>query len=483
MKIFRKGFLALLLLVVVLFGVVNLFLVDGLFAGALRRFGPHAAGGQPVEFQDASVALASGGAEILGLQIGPSSEPMIESGRVAAAVSPWALLGGSLQIEEAVLEDTLLRLVVDENGRFRFDPGPPPPGTEGDGGVEEERTPAQDRDVIEIVEEYWERLQRYKKYYDQVGIFGGDDEEGEDPGSAGESEEEEAKGRERWAGRPAYLQEVPETGGGLWIGHAGVENLHWETLDERTGQPILPAVNHLSLLADRLGTAPAGVVEPATLQGEGEFASGGRLSFLLEMSRTGEAHGFQFKAEDLPSEMLAPLVRNSVPYRLRGGTMDFLTRGLQFTETELKGSIRLVLRGVELKATRKAPDLLGLSAQDFADRLSQAAKEKPLRIDLILGGNPTSPSFELKARNLDELLLGVVEDEVRDRAGKLIDQEAGKLLDGKADGLLEGEGAGDLLQGVLGGKDKEQERKKKRREKRRQERQEKENSKSGQGGE
>ena len=154
MKIFRKGFVVLLVTLTVLLVLIAAFAGDPLFAGALRAYGPQAVG-QPLEFEDAGLSILGGSAHIDGLEVGAPAEPLAEIASFVFDADALALLGGRIAIEQASLGKTHLRLIVDENGKLGFDPGPPPPEAEPTPGKkppvkEEERVPAEDRDLVQI---------------------------------------------------------------------------------------------------------------------------------------------------------------------------------------------------------------------------------------------------------------------------------------------------------------------------------------------
>lgn len=465
MKFLRKGFLLLLAVVLVLGGAFTFLFQDRLFAAALARYGP-AALGTPLAFADADLDLLAGRAEVRELRLGPPDDAFLAAGQVVADASPWDLLAGRLRIRELALRGARLRLEVDEEGRLSIDPGPPPPGTpaseEADGPPPGADVPPAERDIAQILGEYWDRIQRYREYYDRIGIFGGGGEGGE-PEGAGEAPGPAAP--ERGPAVPPWLQEEAEaaaTAAGPWIGLAAIEDLSWETLDRRTGRPFLPAVESLTLRLERLGDPPPEAAEPGLVHGEGRLAGGGALAFDWQVVRDGGEDSLALQASDLPLDTLAHWVERSVPYRLAGGSVDLDTGDLRFSASSLAGTVRVVLRGVRLEARPGAPDVLGVSAADFAAAVNRAMGEHPVVLDFELSGRPTRPGVRLRARNLDEVLRGAVEAEVRARGEELLEEHAADVQD-KARDLLGDRvpGAGRILEegrkglgGLLGGRDK-----------------------------
>ncbi|MFQ5748514.1 MAG: DUF748 domain-containing protein [Planctomycetota bacterium] len=405
----RKGFFSLM---GVLFVLVLLFLwlaCDPLFRGALERYGPQALG-QPLSFDEAMLSPLAGRAEILGLKIGSPERPMIESGRLVAEVSPFRLLGGEFGIELAALERATLRFRIDKQGRLGFDPGPPPEGVSPERRSREQPAPTnpEDRDFVEIVQEYWERVQEYKKYYEKTGLFGG----GEASPSAKEvPPPSRYRGRQ---GRASCLESdagPPEgkPGRRFGIGHAGVQDLHLETRDERTGKPILPVFDKLSFSMDRLGGVPGGEETPGRIAADGVLAGGGSFGFILELARGAGPSRLVLHVQGLSPSAFADLVRNSLPWRIEGRAIDLDADELAFTQTSLKGELSLTLHGIRLQARRSAPDVLGLPAQEFSHLLNQALEQGPVKLKLSLSGSPTRPTFRIRNETeLDQLLGGAL---------------------------------------------------------------------------
>lgn len=444
MKFFRTGLLVLVLLLVVL--VVGGLTLGGdpLFASALRTYGPGATG-QPIDFTDARLSVLGGSAGIDGLLVGTPEHPVLEASAVAFDASTFDLLAGRLHLLEASLDGAVLHLVVDQNGRLSIDPGPPPPEVTAEKPPRErpgrEEVPAEERDFVQIVREYWERLQDYEEYYDDIGaVFGGD----EDPAAA---EERAARTRSAHPGRASYLGDAEEEGLSFWLGRAALTGFRWETRDERTGQPLLPPIDSLTLTAERLGDAPEGETGPTSLVGQGRFTNGGEVDFQLDLARDGTPSRLKLKAGGIPVESVVHLVAKSLPYRLKSGTIDLDTRQLRFTDQSLSGKVKVKLVGVELGPTPRSPEVLGLKPKEFTRLLNQALASAPVAFDFVLGGTPTEPSFDIENEtSLKDLLTGAVKAEIEDR-GK-------KLLDEKKDELLQGKDAKDVLGGLLGGDDK-----------------------------
>ncbi len=277
--ILRKGFFFLLLALIAVLLIVLVFAGDPIFSSALRKYGPKATG-QPVDFESASLSILGSNAQVSGLQLGRKNKPLIRTKSILFDAAATDLLAGRLFIENAELLDVHLRLVIDKNGRFEFDPGPPPDGTatEDDAPAPKENpVPAEDRDVVQVVSEMWERYQTYKEYYDKYGgIFSGGDEE---------AAEEDAQ-RIRLAGRPAYLDDVGSDGEDsepkfFQMKKAEIANLSWETLDRRTGMPFLPELKQGTLTLLEIGT-PDG---KSTVHANADVADGGRLAFSMEVPK------------------------------------------------------------------------------------------------------------------------------------------------------------------------------------------------------
>jgi hypothetical protein len=473
--IFRKGFLILLLTLTALLVLTAAFAGDPLFKGALRRYGPSAVG-QPLDFQDAGLSILGGSAHIDGLKVGPQAEPLAEVGSFRFDADALALLGGRLAIEEAALGKTHLRLIIDEKGKLGFDPGPPPPGTEPKPGKtppkEEERTPPEDRDLVQIVEELWERYETYKEYYDEYGgVFGG-----------GEETAEEVKAsRSAWPGKPDYLSagegQTAEQAGFFWLGKAEVADFSWETLDKRTGKQVLPAIAGGTLRFENLGSPPLGedgkvTTPPSLMHATADFVDGGKMGLSLSLPRDGGYTNLDMVLTDLPIGSLQNAINDSLPYDLAGGLFDLQSTGLRFREGSLLGEVRLQLRGVELKPKKGSPEVLGVKPAEFCTVLNRALGSQPVEFLFELGGSPTDPSFKLKdATDLDDLILDAVVDEAKARleaeaAAKkaeleqMAKEEAQKLEDKakselgeKAEELL-GDKAKKGLGGLLGGKKK-----------------------------
>jgi len=443
MKFLRTGLLVFFLLLVVLIGGGLFFAGDPLFASALRTYGPDAAG-QPLDFEDARLSVFAGTAGVDGLLIGTEADPVIEAAAVSFDASTFDLLAGRLHLEDATLDGAVLHLIIDEHGKLSLDPGPPPEE------VVKEKPPKQrkgrkktepgDRDFVQIVQEYWERLQDYEEYYDKAGsVFGGDETEEE-------KAEREARKRARHPGKASFLEDEEEAGMSFWLGHAAITNFRWETVDQRTGKPVLPPLKSLSLSADRLGAAPEGVTGPASLAGQGEFADGGVIDFQLDLSRSDELSKLKFTATDLPVAAIVDLVSESLPYRLESGLLDLDTRKLRFADDQLQGKVKVNLRDVVLKPKPDSPDVLGMKPREFTKLLNQALATAPVAFNFALSGTPTEPGFKIENESsLTDILTGAVKAEAEARGKELLEEKKDELLDGKD--------AKDVLGGLLGGDD------------------------------
>jgi hypothetical protein len=473
--IFRKGFLILLLTLTALLVVTAAFAGDPLFKGALRRYGPPAVG-QPLDFQDAGLSILGGSAHIEELRVGPKDEPLAEVGNFRFDADVLALLGGRLAIDEATLDKTHLRLIIDENGKLGFDPGPPPPGTKPEDGKappkEAERTPPEDRDLVQIVEELWERYETYREYYDEYGgVLGGGEETAEEVNAS----------RTAWPGKPGYLDagegQTAAKAGFFWLGKAEVADFSWETLDKRTGKQVLPAIAGGTLRFENLGSPPLGedgklTTPPSLMHATADFVDGGKMGLSLSLPRDGGYTSLNMVLTDLPIASLQNAINDSLPYDLAGGLFDLQSEGLRFREGSLLGAVRLQLRGVELNAKKGSPEVLGVKPAEFCSVLNRALGSQPVEFLFELGGSPTDPSFKLKdATNLSDLILDAVVDEAKARleaeaaakkaeleqkakeAAQKLQDKAKAELGEKAEELL-GDKAKKGLGGLLGGKKK-----------------------------
>lgn len=425
MRLLRTGLLVVVLvLAAALLGALVLG-GDWLFASALRGYGPSAIG-QPLDFAGAELSVLAGSAGIDELLVGTREHPVLAVRRAGVNASPLALLSGRLHVEEAVLEGSVVHLVIDERGQLNLDPGPPPAEVTAAKPPRERprrrQTPPAERDFVQIVQEYWERLQDYSDYYDKAGgVFGGED----DPEAAAERA---AWLRAKHPGRASFLGEAEaDAGPSFWLGHAALEDFRWETVDLRTGQPILPPLERLSLSIDRLGAAPAGETGPTTIAGQGAFAAGGSIDFELNVARAAEPSGLRLTASGLPVAAVAALVTQSLPYELTGGLLDLQTRKLRFATDRLEGKVIVTLREVVLKPKPDAPEVLGLKPREFCRLLNEALARAPVALDFMLGGTPTAPTFEIDNQGaLKDLLTGAVEAEAKNRLEQLLDDKPKK---------------------------------------------------------
>jgi len=451
-KVLRKGFLILFAIVLIgLFAGIVLG-ADALFAKALRAWGPYAFGGQPVDFADSELSILGGRANVTGFHAGTEASPLLDLQRGALEVSIGAALAGRVHVREATLSGARLHFIVNEDGTLAVDPGPPPAEEREKNPQPKRETPlpkAENRDVIQIVAEYWDRYQHYKDYYDEYGgIFGGGGAKEEKPPPA------------RFPGKPDFVAQAQararaerEARGMFYLEKAAIEDFQWETIDRRTGAAILPELKSFTFALERLGSAPEGVVEPATIRGEGGFASGGSLNFRLDLSRTAEPSALDLSALGLPVDEIAELSKMSLPFKIAGGLLDLKTAGLRFSDDALAGKISLELRGAKVTAKKGSPPVLGVEPQEFCKLLNQALAAGPVAFSIVLGGTPTRPSFDVENEmDLGELLGGAVKAEVKRRAGELIDEQKDELKK-----KLEKE-AGGLLEGVLGEKPKKPEK-------------------------
>ncbi len=451
--IFRKGFLFLLLALLGLLVIILVFAGDPIFSSALRKYGPKATG-QRVDFETASLSILSGKAQVGGLQLGRPRKPLIKTESILFDAAASDLLAGRLFIENAEMLDVHLRLVIDKNGRFEFDPGPPPDGTQPDADApsdKEELPPTEERDVVQIVSELWERYQTYKGYYDEYGgIFGG--------GASEEEAEEEAQ-RLHLAGRPAYLDQalMAEPDGGepkfFQMKKAEIRNLSWESIDKRTGMPFLPELRQGTLTMLEIGT-PDG---KSTVHANAEVADGGTMAFSMEVPKN-ETDLTEVSAEirSLPVDSFRASINRSLPYKLKGGTVDLVAKGLQFNDNNLSGRVRVELFGATFKESKRSKPVLGVKPAEFVKVVNRALKDNAIAFDFVLGGTPTRPTFRIEnATDLDDLIIETLKEEAKERLKEEVDEAKEKLEDkvqDKAADLL-GEKSPELGN-LFGGKDK-----------------------------
>jgi len=465
-KFFRKGFLVLVTvtLLVIVIGVA--FGADALFSRALRTWGPSAFGGQPIEFSDAELAIFGGRAGVSDFRAGTTENPLLELTHGGLEVSVAAALSGRIHVQNAELVGTRLHLIVLEDGTLAVDPGPPPPEVQAGKPVPPRERPlpkAENRDLVQIVTEYWERYQTYQEYYDDYGgIFSG--------GSGGS---EPAAAPARFPGKPSFVTEAQErrrienaTQGVFWLERAAIDDFRWETVDRRTGKPVLPELKGFTFALENLGTPPSGETMPATVRGDGELAEGGKIGFRLDLARDGADSALEFSALGVPTDTLVALAKNALPFQVSGGALDLVADGLRFRDDALVGRVRVELRGANVQARRISPKVMGVDAEVFCQLLNDAMASSPVAFSIVLGGTPTRPTFDVENEtDLGDLLGGAVKAEVMRRAEALIDEQAGKLqekagellnekLGGKLDGVLGGDAAAGLG-GALGDKAKE----------------------------
>lgn len=446
--VLRKGFL--ILLAIVLIGLIAGIALgaDALFAKALRAWGPYAFGGQPVDFADSELALFGGRANVTDFHAGTPANPLLDLQRGALDVSVGAALAGRVHVREATLSGARLHFIVKEDGTLALDPGPPPAEERAQNPPPPRETPLpkpENRDVVQIVAEYWERYKQYKDYYDRYGgIFGGS------------GEEKKKVAPTRFPGKPDFVtadqaraRAERELRGVFYLESAAIEDFRWETVDRRTGKQILPELKSFTFALERLGSAPPEMLEPATIRGEGGFASGGSLQFRLDLSRTAEPSALDFSALGIQVDEIAELSKMSLPFRVAGGTLDLKSEDLRFAADRLSGKVSVALRGAKVLPKKNSPPVLGVEPQEFCKLLNQALAAGPVAFSIVLGGTPTRPSFDVENEmDLGDLLGGAVKAEAARRAGELVDKEKEDLKK-----RLEKE-AGGLLDGVLGEKPK-----------------------------
>ncbi|MFT4543512.1 MAG: hypothetical protein ACI841_001340 [Planctomycetota bacterium] len=435
MKI-RKTLTRLVLLFILLGGIGLAIGGDIFFPIALKRFGPTAIG-QQVNFQEARLSLLGGSAEVDQLHIGNPDRPLIELGQMLFDAGIRDLLSGRILIEIASLTNGQLRLEIDKNGRFTFDPGPPPSGTEVTEPQPEdeqagEPTPEADYDLAQIIAELWDRYQEYEGYYDEYGgIFSGSDEAGGDSSSGGDKQ----TGADPKSGDGGTTQE--DADGLFWLAKAEIADFRWTTIDHRNGNPILPPIERGTLTLLDIGQADAAraaelKVGPATVRADLELSGGGVFRFDLQMPREARANSLLVELRDLPVEALGMSLGSSLPFRLSGGFVDVRTEGLTFSDDSLTGTLSLELRDVKVSPRKGAKKVLGIAPKDFCRVLTRALKKDQIAFVFGLSGRPTKPKFELEdAPRLEKMVLEALEEEIRERA----EAELKKLQD-KADAIV-----------------------------------------------
>lgn len=453
-SILRKGFLLMVFLLFLMLVGTLIFGGDRLFGHALKKYGP-VAFGQPVAFEKAELSILGGSAGIEQFHVGTTEYPLIDIGKAAVDIGTMALLDGRVRIENAQLDNTLLHLIIKEDGTLAFDKGPPPPEVTEEHPMppaEKPLPPAKNRDLVQIVTEYWDRYQHYKEYYDKVGGFGGDD-----------ASEEEALARIAHPGVPAYVSTAMQVAEGVsegvfWLENAEINDFAWKTTDLRKNKPILPEIEDFHFQLQNVGTPPSGVAPAAVYAGKGALKVGGAIDFRLGLSRDGQDSTLDFTAEDLKINSIARLANRSFPFTIRGGTIDFGTSELRFNPASLSGGVRVVLKGTELSPKKGSPTVLGVAPNEFCSLLNSALQDQPIAFMIRLGGTPSAPTFTIENEtDLGDLLGGAVKAEVERRAQELIDEQSGKLME-KATDLIDEklgdklpDGLGDQLKDGLGG--------------------------------
>jgi hypothetical protein len=463
--IFRKGLIVLLLVLAGILLIVLAFGGDTLFSSALHRYGPVAIG-QPLDFDDAQLSLLEGRAGIDGLVIGTNKRELARFGNITIDASTLGLIDGRLNIEEASINQVHLNLEIDQNGQLIFDPGPPPAGTaqsSGTGGNQagaKTSTPAADRDLVQIVQEYWQRYQTYQEYYDEYGGVFGDSEESDGEASGA------ANGRSILRGKPAYLKNrAAADAGSFYLTKAEIADFSWTTLDQRTGKPILPEIEKGSITLLSLGSPPEseGAEEepgPATMHVEANLLDGGLIRLSYSQPHTKGPTRLMAEIKSMPMDSLKEAINQSLPFDLQGGLVDVLTKNINFTNDSLRGQIHLELRNVVLAPRPNSKAVLGIKPADFCRVLNQGMQDHPVAFDFLLGGTPTDPTFEIQnATNLEDLILDALTDEAKarldaevdkpkSRAQAEVDKARAKLGD-KAKAKL-----GDKAKSLFGGKKK-----------------------------
>jgi|FLOH01.1.fsa_nt_gi hypothetical protein len=456
-SILRKGFLLLILVLVLALVGALVFGGDALFGHALRKYGP-VAFHQPVTFASAELSVLGGRAGVEQFQVGTLEYPMLDIGKAEINISTTAVLDGRVVIENAQLTGAMLHLIVRPDGTLAFDSGPPPPAViaaEGPVESEAEIPPAENRDFVQIAVEYWERYQQYKEYYDMLPVGG--------EGSEATPAEEEAQ-RAKYPGMPDYVKAAQTAAaanapGVFWMETASITDFDWETIDKRNGKPILPAIEHFSFALANIGTPPDDSTPAASYKGSGGLESGGALDFALSLSRDATLSALDFTATALPVASIVDLISQSLPFGIRGGTLDISTMAIQFSASQLGGGIRIVLHDTTLQALPNSPNVLGVSAREFCTLLNSALQNQPVAFVINLGGTPSAPTFDIENEtDLGDMLGGAIQAEAERRAQEFVDEHAEELQE-KASDLIKDKlgdklpaGVGEQLDEALKGK-------------------------------
>jgi hypothetical protein len=462
-SILRKGFILLIIVLMLALVGTLVFGGDSLFGHALQKYGP-VAFRQPVAFEKAELSVFGGSAGVEEFHVGTTEYPMIDIGKAEINVSTMAILDGRVVIENAELTNALMHLIVTPEGKLAFDSGPPPQGVIDEmGPVEgtEDLPEAEDRDFVQIAVEYYERYQQYKEYYDMLPV-GGED---------GEVEDEELR-RAKYPGMPDYVKSAQTAAaanaeGVFWMENASITDFNWNTVDKRNGKAILPDIDNFTFSLANIGTPPDGSTPAASYVGEGGLKEGGAIAFDLKMSRDATLSSLDFSAETLPVESVADLFTESLPFRISGGFLDISTTSVKFNNDQLGGGIRIVLNSTTLEARKNSPDILGVPAQEFCTLLNAALESQPVAFVINLGGTPSDPTFDVENEtDLGDMLGGAVKAEVERRAQEFVDEHVEELEEKAADLIKDqlgdevGEQLGDALKGkvdvgnLFGGKKK-----------------------------
>ncbi len=432
MSMIRKGLVVVLLVVVLLFALGLTLGADALFRRAMQS-GAEAALGAPVTIEDTELSLFSGSATISGFRGGTETDPLLDFTEACFDVDVNAAFDGRAHIQQATLKGLRIHLVIDEQGQLSWDSGPPPadaPKAEDPPKPAPDATPpppAEEQDLTQLLWAYWLRYQEYKPYYDEHGgFFGGGDED---------EEAEAARQRARWPGKPdavAAAQRADaaaaDTRGAFWLDHAAVEDFAWDTLDKRTGEPLLPALASFSMRMTAIGTPPDGSTPPSGLSGEAKLLNGGELNFNWAGSRDDSPSKLALTALGIPVQELLPLAGSSFPYDVIGGTLAVGTEDLAFAKDHLSGTIRLVLADGQLAARADSPKVLGVNAKEFCSLLNTALGSQPVAFVIELGGTPAAPKFKIRNEtDLGDMLGGAIRAEAERRAREFVDEQRAEL--------------------------------------------------------
>jgi hypothetical protein len=219
-------------------------------------------------------------------------------------------------------------------------------------------------------------------------------------------------------------------------------------LDKRTGKPFLPELKQGTLSLLEIGT-PDG---KSTVHATADVAEGGHFLFSLQVPKNeGELTEVSAEVKSVPVDAFRAAINKSLPYRLKGGLLNMKADGLSFNDTSLNGVIHVELSGATFKPGPRSKKVLGVKPSEFCEIMNKALEKNTIAFDFTLGGTPTRPTFDIdNATDLNDLILGTLKDEAKERLNEEADKAKDKLqnkVNDKASDLL-----GDKAKGLLGDK-------------------------------